>query len=269
MSKLFLNGLLNKDKQVLVPLLETYFSRGVFPDEIPVVVHTNKTKDTAFHPSSHTGCARTVYADMAGDYVKPKPTAGLQRTFHIGHLLHGWLQELFVDMGLCAESDVEQLHRRSSTGDVLTPDVPFEELSDILEPLMASGGWWAQGAIDIARCRIPEHGDYIVDFKTVRGMAMREENPFGGFREKYENQMQVYMDWTGIDRAILLAVGKDTPHGFKEIIVERDPSKAEAIYERWDTIAAALVSGNPPVCTCSDPASCDTRGLYGKPTATL
>jgi len=248
-----------KGSTIIVDRLDAYFGAGVFPPVIPVEIHTQKESDTAFHPSSDTDpCVRTQFAKMAGDIKREKPSAALNRIFHIGHLLHGWLQSTLVDMDLCGEEHIEVEHRINSAREVLDCSLDWRT-----DPKVLEADWWARGYADVTSLKVPGKGDYVLDIKTVRGMAFRDENPFGNFREKYERQMQLYCSWHQKDAAILLAISKDTPHGLKEIIVQHDPKMVEDIYQRWDVVADALRRDIPPKCSCENHTVCPVKGLYG------
>ena len=240
MSKL-LRSIRQKDK--LAPLLNAYFAAGEFPDEMPATIHPNKPPDKHYHPSSAGECARHSFALRVGD-VKPEPISGsLQRIFHVGHLYHAWIQFILVDMGLAEPSAIEKKYKRDLVTD-------------------AGNKWRMTGATDVARCSIAGHGDYLVDIKTMGGFSFKQENMRPDMWYKYHSQIQVYMDWHDMDQALILGVNKDTPHDFREWEIKRDPSVADAVYEKWETVADAVVADLPPNCTCSDPTACPVRGLY-------
>lgn len=258
----FVRGLAKKEK--LTPHLRRYFNKGEFPDEIPIVISANKEKDDAFHPSSDAAtCLRAAFATRVGDLEREPIDGALHRIFHVGHMYHGWLQWVLVEgLGFSQWENIEREHRMSH-GKVFSNDVDWRTDPEI-EALRQAGSWWARGQADVAHCDIPGHGDYLIDIKTVNSFQFTTGLPEDR-KAKYELQTQLYMDWHDVDHALILLAQKDSPHDFKEIVFERDPEVAAAIYERWDALAAALAEGTPPACDCIDPNKCPAKGLYARP----
>jgi len=249
-----------KEKLLLAPHLDLYYSRGQFPDEIKIIVEPNKERDTAFHPSSHgLACLAATYASMAGLLPPEKHSASTQRVFQIGHALHGLLQNALVDMGFTKPEYIEHEFRRTDDGTVLDCSVDWRTDPKIKEAL-----WWCRGSADVSHCEIPDFGDALVDVKTAASFSFNNVGQDTGFWPKYEAQTQLYMDWHDVDLAIVLYMNKDTPHGFKERHVHRDPDFVESIYERWTIVAEALRAGTPPKCECNPDKACPGRTAIKK-----
>jgi hypothetical protein len=251
------------NRRKLVPHLEAWFERGKFPDTIPFEIGLNKERDTAFHPSSDAmRCLREAYALKKGDLEAEEISGTLHKIFHVGHVYHAWIQHIIVEeLGFSTWDDVETEHRVGCDGVVLNNDDDWREDPKIAE-LLGAGGWWARGFADVAHCHIPKHGDHLIDIKTVNDVYFRSmpEHVKAG----YEVQCQLYMHWHKQKHAMLLLVQKGTPHDFKEIHFTYDPQIIEGVYERWDTLAAALAENEPPECDCITPDKCVARDLYMK-----
>lgn len=238
----FVNHL--RKNEILVPHLTAYFANGKFPDEIPVMVHPNKEEDDAFHPSSATRCSREIFAMRQGDLTGKAHTAEQQLNFIIGHMYHSLLQWIMVEgLGFCTWADVEKEHDLHFTTENGNP-------------------YRVRGFIDFARVEIPNRGTYLVDIKTMNSRLFAQDSLPATTHEKYEAQVRTYLEFEDLDHAIILCVSKDSPHRFKEVLVERDTDFVERTMDRWEDVTDAIAAGVIPDCTCSDPDSCPTRNLY-------
>lgn len=230
--------------EILVPHLNNYFANGKFPDELPIVVHPNKEPDDAFHPSSALKCAQVLYAAFREDLPQEHHSPDSQKTFMVGHMYHGWLQWVIVEgLGFATWDDIEKEH-----------DYHF----------MTSNGnpYRVRGFVDIARCVVPNRGTYLVDIKTMNARIYAQQTLPATTLEKYEAQVKLYLEFEDLDEAIILAAEKDSPHRFKEILVQRDPLFVDDVMEQWETVVDALVEEVPPACTCLDPSACAAKGIY-------
>lgn len=238
----FVNHL--RKNEILVPHLNNYFATGKFPDEIPVMVHPNKEEDDAFHPSSATRCSREIYAIHKGDVVQQAHTAEQQLNFIIGHMYHGLLQWVMVEgLGFCGWDQIEKEHDHYFTTD-------------------AGNQYRVRGFIDFARVEIPNRGTYLVDVKTMNSRLFAQDHLPATTHEKYEAQVRMYLEFEDLDQAIILCVSKDSPHRFKEVIIQRDSDFVERTMDRWEDVTDAIAAGVIPDCTCADMDTCPTRNLY-------
>lgn len=230
--------------QVLVPHLNVWFANAKFPDAIPVTIHPNKEADDAFHPSSALKCARELYASLKGDLPHEKHSVDSQKIFQIGHMYHSYLQWLIVEeLGFATWDEIEKEY-----------DFHFETLN--------GSPYRVRGFIDIARCAIPNKGTFLVDVKTMNARIYAQDRPPESTMEKYQAQVKIYLEFEELDNAIILCAEKDSPHRFKEIAVQRDPDFVADVIEKWEIVADALVAGEPPACTCINPAKCAVKDLY-------
>lgn len=230
--------------QVLVPHLNNWFANAKFPEEIPILIHPNKEEDDAFHPSSALRCALELYASLRNDLPHEKPAADAQKTFMIGHMYHSLLQYAVVEgLGFATWDDIEKEY-----------DFYFET--------EAGNPYRVRGFIDIARCVIPNRSTYLVDIKTMHARIYAQNSLPESTLEKYTAQVKLYLEFEELPEALILCAEKDNPHRFKEITIQRDPEFVADVIEKWETVADALVLGEPPKCTCLNPSRCLARDLY-------
>ena len=171
-----------------------------------------KEGDDAFHPSSD--CTPSVAALYKSRTTESQGiSVGLSKAFQVGHFWHAYIQWILVErLGFCTWDEVER------RGEKRWAEGPYG---------------WAAGSADVAPCRIPALGDYLVDIKTMRGPDFKQQGLPGWCAAKYECQINVYMDWFDLDKAIILCVSKDSPHDFKEFSFVRNQPLIDKIYEKW------------------------------------
>lgn len=233
-----------RKNEILVPHLVNYFTNGEFPDNIPFNVHMNKEQDDAFHPSSATKCAKEAYAERVGDLTHNPPTSEQQLNFMFGHAFHYIVQWTVVEgLKFATWDDVEKEHDER----LVTP---------------AGNPYRIRGFIDIERCVIPNKGTYLIDIKTMNGRLFQQDNLPASTFERYEAQVRMYLSMSGLEQAIILCVSKDSPHRFKEVLIQADPYHVDEVIDRWETVADSLASRTPPRCTCDDPSKCRVRDYY-------
>lgn len=207
-----------------------------------------KLEDNAWHPSGH--CTPSVfelyhYAKESkpipldvnpddGGKVEIAPRsieAGLGKIFQVGHFWHQYLQEVCVRAGFCDKEHVERSGKRVwgettfHMGDGVNVPLPFH---------------WATGSADICPCEIPGHGPYLIDFKTMGSHQFRGNRPSLETLIKWECQLNIYMDFFEIDKAIILGINKDSPHDFKEFEFHYNDELVEKIYWKWQLVAECL-----------------------------
>jgi hypothetical protein len=212
--------------QILVPYIDNYLGAGQFPDKWDVEVPLYKQSDGFFHPSSHCFMPpRDLYLDIKGWTSKIKPSAALNRTFHCGHLWHGYLENVLISMGYVKPSNVELKLKVERTG--------------------SHGPFIGSGTADLVDVQIPNKGSWLVDIKTMNKGEFE-----AGARKytymKWEAQVNCYMDWLGVDQAIILAVCKDSPHNMREYKIEKKPELLKEIYERWSYAAECIREDKMP-----------------------
>lgn len=206
----------------LAPHLDKAIGQGEFEWEAKFEV---KKGDDAFHPSGD--CVSSAYQLYTQTTRVSKPhSAGLLKAFQVGHFWHAYLQWIVVEkLGFSTWDEIEISH----------------------EMRWAEGPYgWARGSADIAPCRIPVHGDYLVDIKTMGGHDFKQNGLPAWCAPKYEAQINIYMDWFDLERAIILCVSKDSPHEFKEFHFERNQPLIDAVYSKWRLVKDCIDQGIEP-----------------------
>ncbi len=152
--------------------------------------------------------------------------AALQRTFDCGHMWHGYIQNILIDMGFVTPENVE---RKLQHTILSTPDF------DVI----------GSGTADLVDVQIPGHGSWLVDIKTMN----KGEFEAGATEYtllKWKAQVSCYMDWLGVDKAFILAISKDSPHNMREYQIVKDDKLLGEIYERWAYTEFCLAKDTPP-----------------------
>jgi len=184
-----------------------------------------KQGDDGFHPSSD--CTPSVFNLFRSRTTDSKGiSTGLSKAFQVGHFWHAYIQWIVVErLGYASWDEIEVRGQRRWA------DGPYG---------------WATGSADIAPCHIPSAGDYLIDIKTMRAPDFKQQGLPSWCAEKYECQVNIYMDWFDLDEAIILCVCKDSPHEFKEFRFERNPELVEAIYSKWRLAGDCIQTGTVP-----------------------
>lgn len=230
--------------EILVPHLNTWFANGKFPDAIPLEINPNKEEDDAFHPSSALKCSRYLFAHFRKDLPVERHSPDTQKTFMVGHMYHSLMQWIIVEgLGFATWGDIEK-----------EGDYHFETA--------AGNPYRVRGFMDVARCIVPNRGEYLVDIKTMNARIYAQNDLPVTTMEKYSAQVKLYLEFEDLPEAIILCVEKDSPHRYKEVLIQRDPDFVDQTMARWEDVADALAQGRVPECTCSRPESCPAKGLY-------
>jgi hypothetical protein len=184
-----------------------------------------KKGDDAFHPSGD--CIPSPYSLYLSRHSEPRPhTASMLKTFQVGHFWHAYIQHILVEqLNFCTWQEVERKGQRRWA------EKPYH---------------WATGSADIAPCRIPSQGEFLVDIKTMGAFDFKRQGLPTWCAPKYEAQVNIYMDWFDLDQAIILCVSKDSPHDFKEYLFQRNQQLIDAIYDKWELVAHCLAEDVEP-----------------------
>jgi hypothetical protein len=204
-----------------------------------------KKSDDAWHPSGHcTPAVTDLYQIATGNVERKEWGAGMLKTFMVGHFWHQLLQKAVVDIGLAPQEAIEVVGKDSWA------DKPYH---------------WATGAGDIAPCSIPGHGDYVVDFKTMSSLQYRANGVPDWAADKYEAQINMYMHFFELDKALIVAVCKDSPHDMKEFEYVRNQELIDAVIDKWKFVSECLDSHTPPSALDDDEFT--LYGLFKGPIA--
>lgn len=226
-------------------LLDKEIGKGEFDWEYK---YTPKIGDTGWHPSGHcTPTLNELYLFAASEIVlyevaleKGTSTvpearvieAPLAKIFQVGHFWHQFLQEICLRSGLCEKKHVE---RRGQIG-----WGEMGKASDF-EPFH-----WVTGSADVCPLDIPGHGPYLIDFKTMGSHQFRGTTPHALTMEKWECQLNTYMEFFDMEKAIILGINKDAPHDCKEFEFHRNQELIDSLLAKWKLVSACLDEGVAP-----------------------
>ncbi len=235
--------------ELLVPHLDNWFSQWeLLPETLRFEIKPHKEQDDAFHPSSANHCARFVYARFKGHLpARGKANDAIRnKTFLFGHFFHAMIQDVVVNELKFAEP--ESIEKEYQWGGTTAKGNPF----------------WARGFTDLARVNIPgQDQPVLVDIKTMNAKFYSLNRMPYDLWESYHAQVQLYLDWEGLETGLILVAEKDSPHRFKEFLIKHDAAFCSAIYDRWEYITDCIVEDVIPDCTCDDPGRCSMLGVYG------
>jgi hypothetical protein len=241
-------------KEKLVPYLDKVWETF---DEPFTFDYTPKVGDHGWHPSSHCTPTVTELYDYALAFIREHPVpepgsitvpgpvermgAKNRKAFIVGHYWHQVLQYIICNkLEWCGLDDVERrgIHDWNSGSEGPMP--PFH---------------YVTGSGDIVPCVAPNWTG-LVDIKTMKHDHFRQnslpQDTYGGdysTADKYECQVNIYMDLFNQDSAIILAVDKDTGD-FKEFVFERNQDLIDTIYDKWKFVSHLLdTPGAEPLLT--------------------
>lgn len=188
-----------------------------------------KQSDTAWHPSSDCTPPITELLHKARNYEPKQVTGQLRKTFAVGHYWHAYLQEILKRIDFADEEAIEREGTRKwdSQGRKITNVVPAPY-------------HWVRGSADVAPVTIPRHGEFLVDFKTTSSHDFTRQGAPHWAADKWESQVNIYMDLFNLDRALIVCIQKDSPHDFREIEYHRNQPLIDTLYSRWHQVSHAL-----------------------------
>ncbi len=211
---------------ILVPLIEAYQQRAKFPSEWQITIKNEKKPDGHFHPSSDAFAdVHDLWLDKQGKLVRSSISPALRRTFDIGHMIHGYLQNILLDMELVREANIERYIKQTVEGKY--------------------GLCVGAGTGDLVDVEIPGHGHWLVDIKTMK-KSEYESGPQELTMKKWTAQVSCYMDWFLSPKAMILAFCKDSPHEMREFQIIRDDVMLKGIYDRWSYVQHCIDKGIEP-----------------------
>lgn len=211
---------------ILVPHIESYQSRGKFPPTWQIEIRNEKVSDGYYHPSSHALTpVKRLWQEKKGLILPEKITPSLRRTFDCGHMWHGYLQSILIEMGVVKPENVER-HMKY----VITTD---------------QGSCIGSGTGDLVDVEIPGHGTWLVDIKTMNKVQF-EQGADEFTMAKWQAQVNCYMDFFKADKAMVLAICKDSPHAMREYQIAPNDVLLQEIYDRWIYVENCLREGVEP-----------------------
>jgi hypothetical protein len=254
-SSKIIKKLANKDK--LVPYIDKVWETF---DRPLLFSYEPKKSDLGWHPSSHCTPSplelydeaqlKMIDAVITEEFYMPLPevnklSASTRKAFLVGHFWHQILQHIICqELHWCKQEDIE----RHSVYD-WSPVQPYNGLNGLprRKPFH-----YVSGSGDIAPCVAPDWTG-LVDIKTMGSRAFKlsslPTDTYGdsySTAEKYECQINIYMELFDLDSAIILAVNKDSPHDLKEYMFNRNQDLMDTIFEKWKFVSKCLEIGKPP-----------------------
>lgn len=193
--------------------------------------YEGKEQDDAWHPSGDiTPLVTDLYKKATTPPVERSIPVALQKTFLVGHFWHQLLQWAVVELEFAEPICIEA---RGTTVWGGTEEAP--------KPYH-----WSTGQADVAPCSIPVHGDYLIDFKTMKAADFKQSDMPYWAGNKYEAQINVYMDWFDLEKALIVCINKDSPHDMKEFEFHRNQPLIDATYEKWKFVSELADASTPP-----------------------
>ena len=190
-----------------------------------------KGGDDAWHPSGDCTPSPRELFNKAVNPERDPIGANLRKTFQVGHFWHGYLQEVIVNhLGFADASAIERKGQKVWAEEDGKPK-PYH---------------WVRGAADVAPISIPGFGDYLLDIKTMGSHDFRKTELPDWSAGKYEAQMNIYMDFFDLEKALILGVNKDSPHEFKEFEFVRNQPLIDTIYRKWELVSHCIADGVVP-----------------------
>lgn len=226
----------------LVPLLERAVER--WGDDEWSFEYQPKQEDDAWHPSGH--CTPSIYdLYMSVKHPEKDDRSRMHKTFMVGHFWHQYLQWVMEVDELVKPENIERRGLKG-WGEMGSKQDEVRYFPHLKDPILWKPYHWASGAADIAPCTIPGHGDYLIDFKTMKSMDFRRQDPPAWAVDKWECQANVYLDFFDLDKAIFVGINKDSPHDLKEWEFHKNQPLIDAIYQKWELVGMCLEEGIEP-----------------------
>lgn len=202
----------------LVPHLDKAIGLGDFKWKFD---YSPKEVDDAWHPSGDcTPSTRDLYLKATGRVEDNPIPAALRKTFLVGHFWHQYIQYILVEqLGYATASNIER------KGERRWADGPYR---------------WVTGSADVAPLVLPSGDEYLLDIKTMNAHNFRGQNAPAWAVDKWECQVNIYMDFFDLDKAIILGVMKDSPHDFREFEFTRNDELIQALYSKWKLVGRCI-----------------------------
>ncbi len=219
-----------------------------------------KQEDTGWHPSSHctpspaelwhhaidSNGAQDHLADGSAPIQKNRQegfSSTLYKTFMVGHFWHAYLQWILVNQLDFARPKAIERRGVKGWGSNLVSGQHSGKGKDVHH----YRDWhYVTGSADVAPVYLPTYGEFLVDFKTLNSHMFKPNVPPGDTIIKWECQVNIYMDFFDLDRALIVGINKDAPHDFKEWEFERNQPLVDALYGKWRLVSTCIEEGVEP-----------------------
>jgi hypothetical protein len=217
---------------ILTPHIDAYLERGKFPPEWNITIHNDKASrdygDAKIRFSAGSDAlpaASELYKKVTGRLIPEKIGAQTRRTFDCGTMWHEYLGNILVDMGFIDQDGVEKYHIQKIETD--------------------KGTAYGSGLGDLVGVKIPGHGEWLVDMKTMKKSDFESE-PAKYLWDKYVAQINIYGDWFGYDKLMILGIEKDSPHRLREWVIQPDKALVQHVYDKWIYVMSCVEQGVEP-----------------------
>lgn len=218
---------------ILTPHIDAYLERQEFPEEWVIKIRTKKEARDYGEAKIRFSAGEdalldplTLYKKIRGETVPHKISASLQRTFDCGSMWHDYMEQIVVEMGFTKPEDVERYAIQKIETD--------------------HGIAYGSGKGDLVNVEIPGHGSWLVDLKTMKKSDFESEPP-KYLWDKYVAQVNLYGNWFGQKKLMILGIEKDSPHRLREWVIPYDPELVRGIYDRWTYTMSCLELGTEPI----------------------
>jgi hypothetical protein len=258
-------------RHVLVPHLETFLGTEIEHLEFD---YKPKEKDDAWHPSGHcTPPPTALYAYAVHEHTEPKEWgSAMLKTFLVGHFWHQVLQHACLKLGFATPEAIERRGGRDWGATIEYENCSMGCVGGHSENCTAwkvkgvrPQPWhWATGSADIAPLVIPA-GEFLCDFKTMSSHQYKQNGLPDWAADKYEAQINIYMDWFDLEDGLIVAINKNGPHDMKEFRFARNQPLIDAIYDKWEFVSECITEGEVP--TAQDDDFFNIDGLFQGPIA--
>jgi hypothetical protein len=203
-----------------------------------------KEGDDGWHPSGDcTPPVMDLWEKAMGRAERETISPILQRAFLVGHFWHQVIQDALVRMEFAAPEAVERKGRHAWKYMVDEPETPWN--STTWKPLPYH---YATGSGDVAPLVMP-NWEGILDIKTMNPqsfdrLAKTDQLPAWA-ADKYECQLNIYMDFFDQPSGMILAVNKGNSQ-FAEIVYDRNQDLIDTIYAKFEYVSYCLDEGFVP-----------------------
>lgn len=216
-------------------------------DEEWTFTYEPRKKDLGWHPSGD--CIpppSALYASAIARLHDEPHTDKINKKYGmVGHFWHQYLQHILVTRTDLAEPYAIE-RRAIRTWPNGSSPLYQNRIEVVNDKIVEAPFHYATGAADVAPCVIPKYGEYVVDFKTMSSQIYRQVTLPEFFATKYECQINIYMDFFGLEKGLIVAVNKDTPHDMKEFEYRRNDELVAAIYDKWKFVSESILHDDPP-----------------------
>jgi hypothetical protein len=216
------------DEELVLPYLEMNLQTENWPDSYTIEVDSTPYTgygDGYFHPSSHVfaGERQLYYAlhpELRMLRVRERRNLSSNMTLAMGSALHAVIQTQLVMADLVVPEDIE---------------IPL-----VNEQVRGRGNMdWA--------INHPNGTRYACEFKTQNSRSFAKQTTP---KEIWVGQLNMYMDWAGLDHGIVIVCESGWPYMMKEFRVDRDQDLIDRTYAKWARVLDAIDRNEPPGACC-------------------